>query len=200
MHFSSLWNISSNLKHLLRATKAEWNSEELHVCLNYIKCFCISTCLGVLVISAFHIMTSCVRLLGVEAQCTVQLCLLVSCSLAISHEFSFSKRNMYYTSQGPPRDLQFWVMGVTWLPGAGSAASSSMVIAFLSLPFERLIVTLLLIIILHSFTIRSKSVLSPYLTWVISLSFSPEGEEGVPLSCYTWNCDTGGLPVSNTLY
>ena len=61
----------------------------------------------------------------------------------------------------------------------GSTASSSVVVALLSLPFELLIVTLFLTILL-SFTICSKFVISPYLNCVIFLSFSLKGEKGVP--------------------
>jgi len=68
-------------------------------------------------------------------------------------------------------------------PGSGSAADNSMVIAFVSFSLELLIATLFLIIILHSFTIHSEFVISPYLNCVIFLSFSLKGEKGVPLPC-----------------
>ena len=50
----------------------------------------------VLVLSVFHIMTSCKNLLGKEIQCTVELYFLVSCSLAVSCEFQFSKRKIHW--------------------------------------------------------------------------------------------------------
>ena len=84
-------------------------------------------------------------------------------------------------------DPEWWEWG--FLSGSGSTASSSVVVALLSLPFELLIVTLFLTILL-SFTICSKFVISPYLNWVIFLSFSSEGEKGTPLPCCTWNCST----------
>ena len=71
-------------------------------------------------------------------------------------------------------------------PGSIIAASST-VIAFLSLSFELLILTLFLII-LHYFTICIKFVLSPYLNLVVLLSFSLRGEKGAPLPCCAWSC------------
>lgn len=130
-------------------------------------------------------MTSCDRLLGVETWGSVELYFLVSCYLAVSHQFSFSKRNIHkmsYISQGPPHDLRFCVMGVRWLPDSSRLTSCGKVIAFLSLSFELLILTLFLII-LHYFTICIKFVLSPYLNLVVLLSFSLRGEKGAPLPC-----------------
>lgn len=133
-------------------------------------------------------MTSCDRLLGVETWGSVELYFLVSCYLAVSHQFSFSKRNIHkmsYISQGPPHDLQFRVMELRWLPGSVSTASSSIVIASLALPFELLIVTLFLIIVLHSFTICSKFVISPYFNWLVLFSLSTKSKKGAPLSCHS---------------
>jgi len=46
----------------------------------------------VLVLSVFHIMTSCGRLFGAEAQCTVELYFPILCSLAVSREFQLSEK------------------------------------------------------------------------------------------------------------
>lgn len=99
-------------------------------------------------------------------------------------------RCMYYISRGPPHDLQFRVMELRWLPGSVSTASSSIVVASLALPFELLIVTLFLIIVLHSFTICSKFVISPYFNWLVLFSLSTKSKKGAPLSCHSWNWDT----------
>ena len=92
---------------------------------------------------------------------------------------------MYYISQGPPSDLQFWVMGVKVFLGSSSAASSSMVIAFFSLPFELSIVTFILLsYILLPFVVNLLS-----LNWaLIGLFFFPspwKGRKGFP--CHAWN-------------
>ena len=79
----------------------------------------------VLTLSVFHIMTTCSRLLGAQAQCTADLYFLVPWSLVVSPEFWLSKMKIHWegTEYSPQESpvLPIW----SPIPGNGGELASS---------------------------------------------------------------------------
>ena len=128
---------------ILSYTDAWSKTVQLFFCLYFISNLNISSNKAVLVIPLFYIMTSCNRLMGAEAQCTVKLYFLI---LSKSHVSSGSPAGRSLRCITFPKSLHMISNSRWWGQGlllGDSSTVSSIVLAFPSPSFELLIVTLL---------------------------------------------------------